>query len=122
MVSRRVFLASLAAAPLVAAEPEWRWLPPQSPELEIDGLPWFAQNEGEFYRLPAALREKFPPPVWELAKSPSGARIRFRTDAAAVAGRGEYPSAPGMGKMPAFGQTRGGPFMGGAHWGTGPVR
>lgn len=118
MLSRRVFLASLAAAPLVAAEPEWRWLPPQSPELEIDGLPWFGQNAGEFYRLPAALREKFPPPVWDLAKSPSGARIRFRTDAAAVAVQVEYPSPPGMANMHAFGQTGVDLYMDGAYWNT----
>ena len=105
MIDRRTFLTSLLATPLAAAGPELRWLPPSSSELEIDGLPWFGQNGGEFFRLPAASQEKFPPPVWNLAKSPSGARVRFRTDATALAIRLEYPSAPNMSNMHAFGQT-----------------
>ena len=98
-------LASLFSAPLLAAETERRWLPVPSPELEICGLPWFGQNGGEFFRLPASSQDKFPAPVWNLAKSPSGARIRFRTDSAALAVRLEYPSAPSMNNMHAFGQT-----------------
>jgi lysophospholipase L1-like esterase len=105
MIARRTFLASLLATPLLPAAPELRWLPPSSSELEIDGLPWFSQNSGEFFRLPAASQEKFPPPVWNLAKSPSGARVRFRTDATTVAIRLEYPSPPSMNNMHAFGQT-----------------
>ena len=81
-------------------------------------MPWFGQNGGEFYRLPAASQEKFPAPVWNLAKSPSGARIRFRTDAAAVAVRVEYPSPPNMANMHAFGQTGVDLYMDGAYWNT----
>src|ERR1700716_1240269 len=105
MIARRTFLASLLAAPLLPAEAELRWFPPSSSDLEIDGLPWFGQNGGEFSRLPAALQEKFPPEVWNLAKSPSGARVRFRTDATTLAIRLEYPSPPNMSNMPPFGQT-----------------
>jgi len=105
MIARRAFLISALAAPMLPAESELQWLPLPSPELEIDGLPWFGQNGGEFFRLPAASQEKFPPAVWNLAKSPSGARIRFRTDSGALAVRLEYPSAPGMNNMHAFGQT-----------------
>jgi hypothetical protein len=105
MISRRTLVASLFSAPLFAAEPERRWLPVPSPELEICGLPWFAQNGGEFFRLPASSQDKVPPPVWNLSKSPSGARIRFRTDSATLAVRLEYPSAPSMNNMHAFGQT-----------------
>ena len=104
-MQRRAFLASLAAAPLLRAAPDLRWLPPQSSDLEIDGLPWFSQNDGEFHRLPAASKDKFPPPVWNLAKSPSGGRIRFRTDSTTLAVRLEYPSPPNMNNMHAFGQT-----------------
>src|SRR5690349_1949593 len=104
MIARRAFLGSLLAAPL-CADSELRWLPLPSPELEIDGLPWFAQNGGEFFRLPAASRDRFPQPVWNLAKSPSGARIRFCTNSTALAVRLEYPSAPNMSNMHAFGQT-----------------
>jgi hypothetical protein len=105
MIDRRTFLTSLLMTPALAAGPELRWLPPSSSDFEIDGLPWFGQNGGEFFRLPAASQEKFPPPVWNLAKSPSGARVRFRTDATTLAIRLEYPSPPNMNNMHAFGQT-----------------
>jgi GDSL-like Lipase/Acylhydrolase family/N-terminus of Esterase_SGNH_hydro-type len=118
MIARRVFLASLLATPLLPAEPELRWLSLPAPELEIDGLPWFGQNGGEFFRLPAASKEKFPPAVWNLAKSPSGARIRFRTDSTSLAVRLEYPSAPNMSNMHAFGQTGVDLYSDGIYWNT----
>jgi hypothetical protein len=118
MIARRALLASLFAAPLLPAEPERRWLSVPSPELEICGLPWFGQNGGEFFRLPAASQGKFPPPVWNLAKSPSGARIRFRTDSTALAVRLEYPSPPNMNNMHAFGQTGVDLYTDGAYRGT----
>jgi lysophospholipase L1-like esterase len=106
MIARRAFLGSLLATPLLrAASTELRWLPPSSTDLEIDGLPWFGQNGGEFFRLPAASQETFPAPVWNLSKSPSGARVRLRTDATTLAIRLEYPRPPGMANMHAFGQT-----------------
>lgn len=118
MTARRTFLASLFAAPLLAADSNLRWLAPSSPELEIDGLPWFSQNGGEFFRLPAASQDQFPPPVWNLAKSPSGARIRFRTDATTLAVRLEYPSPPNMANMHAFGQTGVDLYTDGSYRGT----
>ncbi len=118
MIPRRVFLASLFAAPLAAAESDLRWLPTQSAELEIDGLPWLSQNGGELSRLPSASQDKFPRSVWNLAQSPSGARIRFRTDAATVAIRVEYPSPPDMANMHAFGQTGVDLYMDGSYRGT----
>ena len=103
----RIFLVLFAAVALAAQtpEPSIRWLPITSSELEVNGLPWFAQNQGELYRLPLSLREVVRPPVWNLAQSPSGARLRFRTDATSLAIRVEYPSAPNMANMHAFGQT-----------------
>jgi len=105
MIARRTLLASFFAAPLLPAEPERRWLTVPTAELEIDGLPWFGPNGGEFFRLPVSLQDKFRPPVWNLAMSPSGARVRFRTDSTALAVRLEWPSAPSMNNMHAFGQT-----------------
>src|SRR5713226_2110584 len=118
MITRRVLLSSLLATPLLPVEAEWRWLPAPSPELDIDRLPWFRENGGEFIRLPAASQDKFPQPVWNLAKSPSGGRIRFRTDAAMLAVRLEYPSPPNMGNMHAFGQTGVDLYVDGAYRGT----
>src|SRR5580692_2218478 len=97
----------LLTATLAAQTPDssFRWLPVTSTEVEVDGLPWFAQNKGELIRLPMSLEKVVRPPVWNLAKSPSGGRIRFRTDATSVAIRLEYPSRPDMANMHAFGQT-----------------
>ena len=101
------FAILLVAATLLAQTPDaqLRWLPVTSAEFAVDGLPWFAENKGELVRLPLSLEKVVRPPVWNLAKSPSGGRIRFRTDASSVAIRLEYPSAPNMANMHAFGQT-----------------
>ncbi len=95
---------------------ELRWIAPG--ELEVAGLPWFRENGGEFWRLPSRLEKTFPAAVWNLAQSPSGARIRFRTDSAAVAVRLEYPSAPNMRNMHAFGQTGVDLYLDGRYKGT----
>jgi len=118
VVLRRTFLTSLLATPLLRAAPDLRWLAIPHDGLEIDGLPWFAQNDGEFFRLPAASKDKFPAPVWNLAKSPSGGRIRLRTDSTALAVRLEYPSPPNMNNMHAFGQTGVDLYSDGAYRGT----
>src|SRR5436190_4820903 len=106
MDRRGLFPLLLMATSLAAQtnEPALRWIPATSAEIEVDGLPWFAENQGETYRLPIKLEKTFRPAVWNLAKSPSGARIRFRTDSSTVAVRLEYPSAPNMNNMHAFGQ------------------
>jgi lysophospholipase L1-like esterase len=71
----------------------------------MDGLPWYAENGGELFRLPAKLKDTYRQPVWELAQSPSGGRIRFRTNTSILAIRLEYPEPPSMKNMHAFGQT-----------------
>ncbi len=103
----RIFILLLAAAALAGQtpQPELRWLPLSSQDVEVNGLPWLTENAGELVRLPLRLEQTFRPPVRNLAKSPSGGRIRFRTDSAAIAVRLEYPSPPDMANMHAFGQT-----------------
>lgn len=81
------------------------WIPPQDPRLEIRGLPWFQENQGATIRLPLRLKPVLPPAVWNLGLSPSGGRIRFRTNSTRLAIRLEYPSPPNMANMHAFGQT-----------------
>lgn len=117
MLSLRLFWPILVAATGYCADPpSLRWIAPAS--LEIDGLPWYVENKGELYRLPARSQDKFPPAVWNLSKSPSGARLRFRTDSTAMAVRLEYPSPPDMRNMHAFGQTGVDLYVDGAYWGT----
>ena len=103
----KIACAVLLATALAAqtTETPWRWISLPSGELEVDGLPWYAENHGELVRLPLRLAQSFRKEVWNLAQSPSGGRIRFRTDAQAIAVRVEYPSPPNMANMHAFGQT-----------------
>jgi lysophospholipase L1-like esterase len=88
-----------------APQADLRWIEPPSAELEVNGLPWYAGNHGEWIRLPLQLKGVVRDPVWELAQSPAGGRIRFRTDSTALAVKLEYPQAPGMKNMHAFGQS-----------------
>lgn len=81
------------------------WIAPSDPRLDIRGLPWIGENNGEFIRLPQRLKPQLPPAVWTLGESPSGARIRFRTNSSRVAIKVAWPSAPNMNNMHAFGQT-----------------
>src|SRR4051812_31955292 len=81
------------------------WIPPQDPRFEINGAPWLSENHGELIRLPQRLKDQIPLPVWNLGLSPSGLRIRFRTDSTRVAIKLAYPSPPDMTNMHAFGQT-----------------
>jgi hypothetical protein len=109
----------MAAASLAAAQPaDLRWLTPADAPLEIDGLPWFAENKGELIRFPERLKDTLPKAVWNLALSPSGGRIRFRTDSSRIALRLEHPSPPNMANMHAFGQTGVDLYLDGAYWST----
>lgn len=122
MISRRTLLGlatsgmalSIAAPKLLAdsllpvpdaQSPSLLWLPITSPHFEVDGLPWFAENEGELSRLPIKRKGSYRKAVWDLAQQPSGGRIRFTTNSTALAIRLEYPHGPNMMNMQAFGQT-----------------
>jgi lysophospholipase L1-like esterase len=108
MIARRFVLSVIIAAslaPLAADERALRWISLPNPQMEVNGLPWYSENGGELFRLPVKLKDTYRKPVWELAQSPSGGRIRFRTDSATLAIRLEYPEPPGMRNMHAFGQS-----------------
>jgi lysophospholipase L1-like esterase len=108
MLARTAVLSGLFIAhllPLWAEEASLRWIQPPNPQLEVNGLPWYSENGGELFRLPAKLKETYRKPVWELAQSPSGGRIRLRTNSTTLAIRLEYPGPPAMSNMHAFGQT-----------------
>jgi len=108
MIARLAACSVLVTAhllPLLGEEPALRWIQPSSEQVEVDGLPWFHENGGELFRLPARLKDTYRKPVWDLAQSPSGGRIRFRTNSTVLAIRLEYPEPPGMKNMHAFGQT-----------------
>jgi lysophospholipase L1-like esterase len=88
----------LAAASLL-------WIAPTDSRFDIHGAPWLKENQGELIRLPRRLRDEIPKAVWNLGESPSGLRIRFRTDSTSLAIRLSYLSPPNMTNMHAFGQT-----------------
>ena len=81
-------------------------------------MPWFAENHGEWFRLPMRIADTLPKSVWNLGNSPSGGRIRFRTDSNVIAIRLEYRSGPDMTNMHAFGQTGVDLYLDGIYRGT----
>ena len=113
-----LLLAVGNAAGKIPLPPSPRWIKLPSAQVEIDGLPWYHENNGELYRLPVALKNTYPVKVWNLAKSPSGGRIRFRTNATALAIRLEYPASPSMLNMEAYGQTGVDLYVGNTYWNT----
>ncbi|MGH9629216.1 MAG: SGNH/GDSL hydrolase family protein [Bryobacteraceae bacterium] len=92
-------------SPLLLLAASLIWIAPQDPRFDIKGAPWLSENKGELIRLPHRLKDKIPPKVWTLGESPSGVRIRFRTDSTRIAIKLAYPSPPNMRNMHAFGQT-----------------
>jgi len=99
-------ISLLAPLSLFAAEnAPLRWITLPGPPVQVNGLPWYSENGGDLFRLPAQLKDTFRPPVWDLAKDPSGGRIRFRTNSSVLAIRLEYPKPPDMANMHAFGET-----------------
>lgn len=110
------FLAIARFAP--AQEPPVHWTPVASSKIEVAGLPWFQENHGEFWRLPARSQDEFPREVWNLSQDPAGGRIRFRSDSSTVAVRLEWPHPPGMRNMHFFGQSGVDLYVGNTYWGT----
>jgi hypothetical protein len=117
-----VGLLLAASASLLAqvppSETSLRWIELPNPQLQVNGLPWYSENGGKLSRLPERLKDTYRKPVWELAQSPSGGRIRFRTDSPTLVIRLEYPSPPSMQNMHAFGQTGVDLYVGQVYWGT----
>lgn len=119
MGSMRLLVILIAfLCPLRGETPEWNWISPTGSNMEVNGLAWFAENGGEWFRLPVRLRDTLPKAVWNLGRAPSGARVRFRTDSNALAVRLDYASAPDMANMHAFGQTGVDLYLDGVYRGT----
>jgi hypothetical protein len=72
--------------------------------LSVHGLPWFKEDEPALRRLPLRLKDRFRPPVWDLAQDPSGARIRFRTDSTTIGLAAENPGFSNMHHMASVGE------------------
>jgi len=72
--------------------------------LEVYGLPWYSEDKPALRRLPLRLKDRFRPPVWELAQDPSGGRIRFRTDSTTIGLGAENPRFSNMHHMASVGE------------------
>jgi hypothetical protein len=74
------------------------------PRLKVYGLPWFSEDQPVLRRLPLRLKDRFRPPVWDLAQDPSGGRIRFRTDSTTISIVAENPGFSNMHHMTSVGE------------------
>jgi len=55
------------------------WLPANQPPFTVCGLPFMKENNGAYYRYPEARAKHLA--TWNASSQPSGARIRFKTNA-----------------------------------------
>jgi hypothetical protein len=104
-----LILPFLALSPVLShagdAEPSTRQVIAfPDPRLAVYGLPWFSEDSPVLRRLPARLKDTFRPAVWNLAQSPSGGRIRFRTDSRNVGIVAQNPGFSNMHHMPSVGE------------------
>lgn len=81
-----------------------QWIDFPDDRFVVNGLPWWQETRPQLIRLPERYRERVRPPVWSLAQAPSGARIRFATDASALGIRAHFPDLGHMNNMPRTGR------------------
>lgn len=93
-----------------------RWIEFPDPGLPVFGLPWFPETTPRLQRLPDRLREQVRAPVWNLAQSPTGGRLRFRTDSSGVEVRLRYERLGHMHNMHRIGQMGLDLYADGAYW------
>jgi hypothetical protein len=99
------FLAFTAVAPLHAESvPMLQHIAFPDPRLKVYGLPWFSEDQPSLRRLPLRLKDRFRPPVWDLAQDPCGGRIRFRTDSTTITIVAENPGFSNMHHMASVGE------------------
>lgn len=91
------------------------WLPFPHDPLELNGLPWFAED-GCLCRLPQRLRGEVPAAVWGLAQHTSGMRVRFATDSTCLGLRARFNDLHYMNNMPRSGQVGVDLWVDGQYW------
>ena len=60
--------------------------------IRVDGLYWWQETKPHLWRLPPRYQERVPEKVWSLAQRPTGARVRFRTNASALVFNMTWPN------------------------------
>ena len=81
-----LYLAVFLMSHNVLAEPNYRWIDVcEDKTVEINGLPWFSENEGRYIRLPLSGKDEISAAAWEMSLCPSTARVRFKTNSSVLA-------------------------------------
>lgn len=81
-----------------------QWVDFPSDPIQVCGLPWFKETSPRLWRLPERLKDAVRPELWTASQWPSGARLRFSTDAATLGMRARYPVVAPRANMQRFGQ------------------
>ena len=69
-----------------------QWIGFPDDKLVVNGLYWFKENAPNLWRLPERAKANVREPVWDLARQPSGARIRFSSDTTKLAIKVDAPA------------------------------
>ncbi len=93
-----------------------QWIDFPDDRFVVNGLAWWDETRPQLIRLPERYRERVPQSVWGLAQSPSGARIRFATDATSLGIRARFPHLGHMNNMPRTGQLGIDLWVDGEYW------
>jgi hypothetical protein len=113
-----MFVHCPALRAAVLTDPDALRLTITDPRLTVNGLAWWNEEKPALRRLPTRLKDSFRPQVWSLAQSPSGGRVRFRTDSTSI-GLVAQGSAPSAGNMSAIGQAGFDLYVNGRYQGSG---
>jgi lysophospholipase L1-like esterase len=105
IINTKLFLFIIFfSACLLAQDNQLQWIEFPDPLFKVSGLPSWGENKPDLFRLPKSSKNKVRKPVWNLSQSPSGGRIRFRSDCTDLSIRLEYPHKGNMKNMHTFGQ------------------
>ncbi len=100
-----ILLILLTFICVVAEDSQITWIEFPNEQFEVNGLPFWQENQPELYRLSKSAEGIVRNSVWNLSKSPSGGRIRFKSDCTQLAIRLQYPQIGNMRNMHKFGQS-----------------
>lgn len=93
-----------------------KWIEFPDERLQVRGLPWFRENAPDLWRLPGSALERVPDRVAQLARSPGGGRLCFRSDTSQLHIRLQVPE-PGGGSF--LGHAGLDAYVDGVYWSSG---
>ena len=93
-----------------------KWIDFPKPCFEVRGLPWFEENAPALWRLPGRAKGRVREPVWNLARFPSGGRVRFSSDTSQLSIRVDAAEGVPRRNMSAFGSRGFDVYVNGVYW------